>query len=193
MTITALLLVLASAFLHAGWSAAIKDSRDPLTFNLLQLVTPIAVLAALLPWLDFGEIPPTAWKLLAATSFAHGGYFYWMSRAYEHGDLTLVYPICRSTPAFLPLVAVPLLGESISPAGALGIAIVVARHVVRAGRPGLRLVLPRESRRALRLPDPGRHRRLLALRQGRDGVPGRGAVVQPGSPRRLLQPRPGPG
>ena len=34
-----------------------------------------------------------------------------MSRAFEHGDLTLVYPIARSTPAFLPLISVPLLGE----------------------------------------------------------------------------------
>jgi drug/metabolite transporter (DMT)-like permease len=125
LTIAALLLVLASAFLHAAWSAAIKGSRDPLIFTLLQLVAPSAILAALLPWLDVGEIPPAAWKLLAATSFAHGSYFYWMSHAYEHGDLTLVYPICRSTPAFLPFIAVPLLGESISPAGALGIAIVV--------------------------------------------------------------------
>jgi drug/metabolite transporter (DMT)-like permease len=125
LTVTALLLVLCSAFLHAGWSTAIKGSRDPLTFNLLQLLTPIAMLVALLPWLDLGDVPPAAWKLLAATSVAHGGYFYWMSRAYEHGDLTLVYPIARSTPAFLPFIAVPLLGESISPAGALGIAIVV--------------------------------------------------------------------
>jgi drug/metabolite transporter (DMT)-like permease len=125
LAITDLLLVLSSAFLHAGWSAAIKGSRDPLTFNLLQVVTLIAILVALLPWIDFGDVPPTAWKLLAATSVAHGGYFYWMSRAYEHGDLTLVYPISRSTPAFLPFIAVPLLGESLSPAGALGIAIVV--------------------------------------------------------------------
>lgn len=125
MTIADLLLVLCSAFLHAGWSAAIKESRDPLTFNLLQLATLIAMLVALLPWLDFGDVPPTAWKLLAVSGVAHGGYFYWMSRAYEHGDLTLVYPIARSTPAFLPLIAAPLLGESISPTGALGIAIVV--------------------------------------------------------------------
>ena len=41
----------------------------------------------------------------------HALYFYWMSRAFEHGDLSLVYPIARSTPAFLPLVAAPLLGE----------------------------------------------------------------------------------
>ena len=42
-----------------------------------------------------------------------------MSRAYQHGDLTLVYPITRSTPAFLPLIAVPLIGESISVGGAI--------------------------------------------------------------------------
>jgi len=98
LAITDLLLVLSSAFLHAWWSAAIKGSRDPLTFNLLQLFTPAAILVALLPWIDLGDVPPAAWRLLAATSIAHGGYFYWMSRAYEHGDLTLVYPIslCKS-------------------------------------------------------------------------------------------------
>jgi drug/metabolite transporter (DMT)-like permease len=129
-----LLLVLTSALLHAGWSAAIKHSRDPLAFNLLQLIAPAAALAALLPWLDLREIPAAAWMLLAAAGCAHGGYFYWMSRAYEHGDLSLVYPIARSTPAFLPLIAVPLLGEPISAAGALGIAIVVAgMWVVQVG------------------------------------------------------------
>jgi drug/metabolite transporter (DMT)-like permease len=49
-----------------------------------------------------------------------------MTRAFEHGDLTLVYPIARSTPAFIPLAAAPLLGERISAGAALGIAIVVA-------------------------------------------------------------------
>ena len=37
-------LVLASALLHAGWSATIKGSRDPLVFNLRQEV-PVLVLA----------------------------------------------------------------------------------------------------------------------------------------------------
>jgi drug/metabolite transporter (DMT)-like permease len=60
------------------------------------------------------------------TGPTHALYLYWMSRAYEHGDLSLVYPIARSTPAFLPLVAVPLFGEELRPIGALGIAAVVA-------------------------------------------------------------------
>jgi uncharacterized membrane protein len=118
-------LVLASALLHAGWSAAIKGRRDPLVFNLLQELPLIVLAAAVLPLIEWSEIPAPVWRWLALTSVAHAYYFYWMSLAYEHGDLTLVYPIARSTPAFLPLLAVPLLGESISAGGALGIAVVV--------------------------------------------------------------------
>jgi uncharacterized membrane protein len=126
VTLDALALVLASALLHAWWSVAIKDSRDPLAFNLLQLVAPVGLLLLIAPWVTWSEIPAPVWRLLALTGVWHGLYFYWMSRAFEHGDLTLVYPIARSTPAFLPLISVPLLGESISFGAACGIAIVVA-------------------------------------------------------------------
>ena len=117
--------MLASALLHALWSVAIKGSGDPLSFNVAQEVGPAIVLAALLPWIDLSEVPPGVWRLLVAAGVAHGLYFYWMSRAFEHGDLTVVYPIARSTPAFMPLVAVPLMGESISALGGVGIATVV--------------------------------------------------------------------
>jgi drug/metabolite transporter (DMT)-like permease len=118
--------VLASALLHALWSAAIKGSRDPLAFNLVQKVFFGVLLAVCFPFVRWSEVPPEVWRLVAATGVAHGLYFYWMSRAYEAADLSLVYPIVRSTPAFLPLVAVPCLGESISVPGAIGIAVVVA-------------------------------------------------------------------
>jgi drug/metabolite transporter (DMT)-like permease len=126
VTLEALALVLTSALLHAWWSVAIKDSRDPLAFNLLQLVAPVGLLLLIAPFVAWSEIPAPVWRLFALTGVWHGFYFYWMSRAFEHGDLTLVYPIARSTPAFLPLIAVPLLGESISFGAACGIAIVVA-------------------------------------------------------------------
>ena len=69
-----------------------------------------------------------------------------MSRAFEHGDLTLVYPIARSTPAFLPLISVPLLGESISAGAAL-------RHRDRGGGD-----LARRRRRADSRARPSRRR-----------------------------------
>lgn len=128
-------LVLASALLHAWWSVAIKGSGAAVSFNVAQGLAPGVALVLLLPWVETSEIPAPVWRLLAGTGIAHGLYFYWLSRALDSGDLTLVYPIARSTPAFMPLVAVPLMGESISPAGALGIATVVAgMWLVYAGR-----------------------------------------------------------
>jgi drug/metabolite transporter (DMT)-like permease len=130
-------LVLTSALLHAGWSASIKGSRDPLAFNLLQELPLIVLAGATLPLVEWSEIPAPVWRWLALTSVAHAFYFYWMSRSYEHGDLTLIYPIARSTPAFLPLLAVPLFGEPVSAGGALGIAVVVGgMWLVQLG-PGL--------------------------------------------------------
>jgi drug/metabolite transporter (DMT)-like permease len=132
-------LVLGSALLHAWWSASIKSSRDPLLFNLLQGVTSLALAIVVLPLLHWSEIPAPVWAWLGVTALAHTVYLLWMSRAFELGDLTLVYPIARSTPALLPLLAVPLLGERLSSGGALGIGVVVAgMWLVHAG-PGLRL------------------------------------------------------
>jgi len=134
VSLVAFALVLVSALLHAWWSVSIKGSGDPLVFNALQVVAPLAATAAILPLVELGEVPPLAWACLAATTLCHTGYFWWMSRAYEHGELTLVYPIARSTPAFLPLIAVPLLGERVTAGGALGIATVVAgMWLVQAG------------------------------------------------------------
>jgi len=120
-------LVLASALLHAFWSAWIKASRDPVAFNLLQ-AAPGALLAlgllAFAPSLRIDDA--TFWGQVALASVFYGAYLYWMGRALALADLSLVYPIARTTPAFLPFVAAPLLGERLSSAGALGIAVVVA-------------------------------------------------------------------
>jgi drug/metabolite transporter (DMT)-like permease len=134
----ALALVLLSAFLHAVWSVAIKQSGDPLCFNLLQTWAAGVGLAIASFWIPWSAIPSAVWWLLLITGPTHALYIYWMSRAYELGDLSLVYPIARSTPAFMPLVAVPLLGETLHPVGALGIAVVVGGiWLVHAGQ-GLR-------------------------------------------------------
>lgn len=126
MSFTNLALVLTSALLHAGWSVSIKGSGDPLAFNVLQWLVFSLALLGLAPWIEWHLLPGALWWLLAGAGVAHGLYSYWLSRALERADLSLVYPIVRSTPAFLPLLAIPLLGEIPSPAGLLGIAGVVA-------------------------------------------------------------------
>jgi drug/metabolite transporter (DMT)-like permease len=122
---TVLALVLVSALLHAAWSASIKGSASPLAFNLTQTLVTLPLAALGLLFFDATDLSPRAWACAAATGLSHGLYLLWLSRALERADLTLAYPIVRSTPALLPLLALPLLGELPSAAGALGIAIVV--------------------------------------------------------------------
>jgi drug/metabolite transporter (DMT)-like permease len=125
MTPVELAMVLASALLHATWNTAAKGSRSPAGYLVATgLASALAGLPVLFAF-SFAEVPAPLWGVLAGTSIAHALYAFWLSRAYVHGELTLVYPISRTTPAFMPLVAIPLLGESLTLAGALGIALVV--------------------------------------------------------------------
>lgn len=143
MTGFELALVVASALLHAIWSATIKGAPNPLAFGTAQQLAEAPLAIAALAFVQLGELTSAAWLLLAATGLAHGLYGYWMTLAYSRAELTRVYPIIRSTPALLPLVAIPL-GESVTPFGALGIGIVVAGVWLVHG-PGLslkRLVAP---------------------------------------------------
>lgn len=126
MSTAALSLVLVSALLHAIWTASIKESREPLGFNLLQTLPFVPLALAIAAAVDLTAVPPRAWACLIASCGIHAAYVFWMARALERTELSVAYPIMRSAPAFLPLLAVPLLGESVSARGAAGIAIVVA-------------------------------------------------------------------
>ena len=130
MTPLVLGLVLGSAALHAIWSALIKQSQDPVAFNWLQMAVGGVVLLATLAGLPElrAALQSTSgefWRWTAAAAVFHALYMVWMGRALAEADLSLVYPIARSTPAFLPFVAAPMLGERITATGGIGIATVV--------------------------------------------------------------------
>jgi uncharacterized membrane protein len=125
VTRTDLAIVLLSALLHASWNALAKRSREPIAFSLLMSLVNVVAGVAVIPFTDFRDVSPAVWMLTAATGVTHALYFVWLAMAYERGDLSVVYPISRSAPAFVTLAAMPLLGEVPSVGGALGIAIVV--------------------------------------------------------------------
>jgi drug/metabolite transporter (DMT)-like permease len=118
-------LVLLSALLHAVWNFSTKGSGSPVAFTLLRNAIAATGLIVLLPFFELREIPSQVWRILCGSVVVHTLYLYSLSKAYQSEDLSLVYPIARSTPAFVPLVAAPLLGERLSLLGAVGIAVVV--------------------------------------------------------------------
>lgn len=138
MSGSVLLAVLAAAFLHAGWNALIKFRGNQLTGMLILTLVQGGIGAAIaltLP-LPAGEV----WLWLLASGLAHSAYKLFLSYAYEHGDLSRVYPIARgAAPMLVAVVGVFWLSDSLAPTEYLGIAgigigiLLMARGVFQSG------------------------------------------------------------
>ncbi|MBA4422787.1 MAG: hypothetical protein C0390_06745 [Syntrophus sp. (in: bacteria)] len=123
----ALSIVLASAFLHAGWNYLLKRSERKIVFIWwFLLMSAIIYLPVFLFYYPHVAITPAGWLCIVATGIIHGVYFWCMGGAYQRGDLSLVYPLARgSGPLFVPILAVILLREEISLLGVMGILLII--------------------------------------------------------------------
>lgn len=112
--------VLGAALLHAGWNAVLKSGEDPfITVTHLSLCSG-AVALLFLPWVS---VPVRgAWIWLALSAVIHTAYRMLLIQAYRTGDLVHVYPIARgAAPLITAIATLLLIGESIGPAGFLGV------------------------------------------------------------------------
>ncbi len=125
MTSLDLGLVLISALLHAAWNAAAKTTESPTAYLAIMGAATLVLGAPLFFYVDLALIPRVVWWLLAGSGIVHTAYQLFLGRAYEQGDLSVVYPISRSTPALVALIAIPFLDDPVSTSGALGIAVVM--------------------------------------------------------------------
>ncbi len=127
MSGVALGIVLASAFLHAGWNYLLKKSERKIVFIWwFLLISAILYIPMFLYYLPKFTIPLEGWYCIVATGLIHGVYFWCIGGAYQRGDLSLVYPLARGAgPLFIPVLAVILLKEEIFPLGMLGISLII--------------------------------------------------------------------
>lgn len=119
-------MVILSAILHALWNLLAKDCEDKESFMWLMTLTSIFTVSpiffTLVPNLS---LPKELLPYLVISGVAETLYFITLSRAYSLGDLSLVYPIARSSPLYITILAVVFLGEQISLTGFLGILLTV--------------------------------------------------------------------
>lgn len=105
-------LMIVSAVLHAATGLLMKQSRDKTLFRaMLALVTALAVI----PLLFLLPIPPKpVWGYLLFGAALHFIYQMAQIKAFEAGDMSLVYPIMRgSAPALAAVFAFAILGETL--------------------------------------------------------------------------------
>lgn len=125
MSIVNIFLVIFSASIHVGWNFLTKSSQDPKVFSLLKVTVIMCFAAVAVIYFPVQELSGEVWIYIGISGIIHGFYLLSLSSAYEVGDISFVYPIARSAPAFVPIVAFLALGESISVQGGIGILIVM--------------------------------------------------------------------
>ena len=116
MSTVAFALVITSAFAHAGWNFLLKRSDHKVSF--LWSAGGVAVAVMLAPAIVFAFVDEPGWRGLAfgaGSGLIHGVYGISLSRGYQLGELSSVYPVSRGMgPALVPLFAVVLFDEHVS-------------------------------------------------------------------------------
>ena len=145
MSVTALVLIVIAALGHATWNLFSKQASAAGAMLFLWLVA-AAALVIFLPvvagviLVGHPHLRAANWVFMAGTGVLQVGYFLFLQRGYQAGDLSLVYPIGRGTGALLAALAgIVLLGERPGAVAAAGILAIVAGIVViglPARRPG---------------------------------------------------------
>ncbi len=114
MTLTAVVLILISACTHVGWNLVGKRNHPSAAFfvlasglGLLWLAPSLLLFGRALP-----HFPLQVWGWLIATGFFQALYYGALAGAYRTGDMSIAYPLARSTPVVLVTVFNLLLGRS---------------------------------------------------------------------------------
>jgi drug/metabolite transporter (DMT)-like permease len=138
MTLAVFLAVLFAALLHAGWNAIVKTGLSKQTSMFLLSVghalCGIAVVSFHPP------PPPSVWPWLLASGAIHMAYQLFLSYAYDHGDLSRVYPIARGAAPMLVLaISAAFLSDPLERGEFLGVLVLgggialMARGVLTSG------------------------------------------------------------
>jgi drug/metabolite transporter (DMT)-like permease len=129
---------LGAALLHAGWNALAKRGGDPVVFLWCVGGLATAIYCPVGLWvLAQRGLPLAAVPFVVATVVLHSLYFFTLGRAYRAGDFSLVYPVARGLGvALVPMLALALFEERLSPLGATGVGLVAAGIFSLHWRPG---------------------------------------------------------
>lgn len=137
MSLSVLALIMFAALLHATWNAMIKLGGDRLIIMAILSGSSGVIGLCLTP---FFPLPlPVSWPFIAATSFIHIGYIWFLTKAYEHGDFGEVYPIARGVAPLLTATGAMIFGGEFldgSSLAGVGVIAVGIMSLTLAGRNG---------------------------------------------------------
>ena len=132
--LTATILALVAAVLHAAWNLSVKQSISDRFIALWGQFFIAGVLAAIVLIVG-GGIPTRGVVWAGLSGLTHLPYCLLLARAYNVGDFSLAYPIARGGGALIAgLGGIALLGDHFRSIGVVGMVVVAAGLITLAGR-----------------------------------------------------------
>ena len=148
MNVLPLGLMLLSASFHATWNLLLKRSDNQEAFVLGIVVSGSVMfvpLGIVLFWLYPAD--PSGYLFALVSTGFQSFYFVMLSRAYSKGDLSLIYPVARGIgPMLVPVLAVPILGETVAWPAVVGIVLIVGGIYVVSWWGRFRQIIAKPSR-----------------------------------------------
>ncbi|WP_111638357.1 EamA family transporter [Marinomonas shanghaiensis] len=129
MTITAIILVLISTFMHAGWNFFGKKTSPTLGFFFLTMVAGSLIFSPVVfyHWSLIMALNVDIVVLLFLTGLFQSFYLWGLAEAYKSGDMSIAYPIARSSPLIVVCISSFFLGQqqNVSAQAVVGIVLIV--------------------------------------------------------------------
>jgi uncharacterized membrane protein len=123
--LSALSLALGAAFLHASWNVLLAGARDSEAATAVATLCGVALLAPVA--LITGGVSDAALPFAAASAVLHVGYLALLARAYQEGEVSVVYPVSRgSAPVLVLAFGAAVLNQAASTAAVMGVLAVSA-------------------------------------------------------------------
>lgn len=126
MEILPLSLVILSAIIHALWNFFFKKSKDSTIFifwaKILEIIIyfPLILYLLIIQGLNYQGLVP-----VILSGIIHFFYWFFLSLGYNTSDLSLVYPVARSSPLLIVLFSFVFFGEKITFIGFVGIILIL--------------------------------------------------------------------
>jgi len=126
MQTLAIILILFSTVMHAGWNLLARQQRRESEFfvRMLMVSTAVGFLPAAISEALTRSLPPAAWACALGSGLCCGLYYLFLARAYRSADFTAVYPVARALPVLLVGLTDVLRGRPPTAIGWLGMGFV---------------------------------------------------------------------
>jgi uncharacterized membrane protein len=131
--LSAFSLALGAAFLHASWNVLLAGARDSEAATAVATLCGVALLAPVA--LVTGGVTDAALPFAAASAALHVAYLALLARAYQDGEVSVVYPVSRgSAPVLILAFGAVFLDEGASALAVVGVGAVSAGVFLVGGR-----------------------------------------------------------